>query len=86
MLESRSLKSVADAMRIYMDLCCWNRPFDDQSQDRVYMESKAILSILARCASGEWELFGSDALEVEMSKSQDSERLAKVQALYSGNL
>jgi len=50
------------------------------------MESKAILSILARCASGEWELFGSDALEVEMSKSQDSERLAKVQALYSGNL
>ena len=69
--------------RIYLDLCCLNRPFDEQTQDRVRLETEAVLSILSRCQRGKWELVGSDALEVEMTKSSDLEKLAKVQALYS---
>jgi hypothetical protein len=30
-------------MKIYLDNCCLNRPFDDLSQDRVYLEAEAIL-------------------------------------------
>lgn len=26
-------------MRIYMDACCLNRPFDDQTQDKVRIEA-----------------------------------------------
>ena len=27
--------------RIYLDVCCLNRPFDDQSQDRVRLDAEA---------------------------------------------
>ena len=27
--------------KIYLDTCCLNRPFDDQTQDRVRLEAKA---------------------------------------------
>jgi len=26
-------------MKVYLDACCLNRPFDDQSQDRIRLES-----------------------------------------------
>ena len=32
-------------MRIYLDNCCYNRPFDDQSQIRIVLESQAKLHI-----------------------------------------
>jgi hypothetical protein len=34
--------------RIYLDVCCLNRPFDDQCQERIRLESEAILLILER--------------------------------------
>jgi predicted nucleic acid-binding protein len=30
---------------LYLDLCCYNRPFDDQSQTRVRMETEAKLHL-----------------------------------------
>ena len=32
-------------MKIYLDNCCFNRPFDDQTQERIHLESEAILMI-----------------------------------------
>ena len=32
--------------RIYLDVCCLNRPFDDQAQERVRLESEAVKSVL----------------------------------------
>jgi len=66
-----------------MDLCCLNRPFDDQAQDRVRLESEAILYILSCCESGDWELVGSDVLEIEMARTRDLDKLAKIRDLYS---
>ena len=70
-------------LRIYLDVCCLNRPFDDLSQDRVHFESDAVLTILSRCESGEWLLVSSEVIDLEFSKSPDLERLKKVRALYS---
>ena len=70
-------------MNIYLDVCCLNRPFDDQSQDRIYLEAEAVLTILARCQSGKWTLAGSDVIELELSKLPDPDKLAKVRAVYS---
>ena len=28
-------------MIVYLDNCCYNRPFDDQTQERVHLESEA---------------------------------------------
>ena len=32
-------------MKIYLDNCCFNRPFDDQRQIRIHLESEAKLFI-----------------------------------------
>ncbi|KKM10755.1 hypothetical protein SY88_11725 [Clostridiales bacterium PH28_bin88] len=65
-------------MRIYLDACCLNRPFDDQTQDRIRLESEAVLSILNRCQMGEWQLIGSEALDYEIFKIPDDDRKQKV--------
>ena len=31
-------------MIIYLDNCCYNRPFDDQTQERIHLESEVILT------------------------------------------
>ena len=52
-------------MKLYLDLCCLNRPFDDQSQARVAMESQAVVLILEKIDRGEHDLCNSAALVVE---------------------
>jgi hypothetical protein len=39
-------------MLIYLDLCCFNRPYDDQSQMRVRLETEAKLAIQDKVRSG----------------------------------
>jgi hypothetical protein len=46
-------------MRIYFDVCCLNRPFDDQRRERVRLETEALLIAFDRCTSGEWEWVSS---------------------------
>ena len=70
-------------MRIYMDVCCLNRPFDDLSQDRIYFEAEAVLSIILRCEKGIWTLMESGVIDYELSNISDEERLEHVQTLYS---
>lgn len=70
-------------MKIYMDVCCLNRPFDDSIEERVKMEAAAVLSILQYCRRGKWELAASDIIDKELSKSRNLEKLTKVRALYS---
>lgn len=58
-------------VKIYMDVCCLNRPFDNQNQDRIRIESEAIMSILFHCQQGDWELVGSEIIDLELSKLQN---------------
>lgn len=69
-------------MRIYLDVCCLNRPFDDQSHDRIRIESEAVLAILNRCQQ-DWTLAGSEAIDYEISKIPDDERKTGVKILAS---
>ena len=70
-------------MRVYLDVCCLNRPFDDLTQERVQFESDAVLAILARCQAGIWTLVSSEAVELELGKTRNSDKLKKVLALVS---
>ena len=70
-------------MRIYMDCCCLGRPFDDLSQDRIYLEAEAVLSIVSRCEKGEWTMIASGALDFELSRVPDEDLLAQIHAIYS---
>ncbi len=55
-------------MKIYLDNCCYNRPINDQTQERIYLESQAILAILQRGESGIYKIVGSDILELEFEQ------------------
>lgn len=68
-------------MKIYLDVCCLNRPFDDQSQPRVRLEAEAVLSMLKMAGERELELLGSDILDDELSQNPDAERREKLELL-----
>ena len=61
-------------MKVYLDACCLNRPFDDQSQDRIRLESEAIIIILNLLYKGEWKWIGSEALEIEIENNPNIEK------------
>jgi hypothetical protein len=43
-------------MKIYLDNCCYNRPFDDQTQIRIFLEAQAKLHIQSLIVSKKIEL------------------------------
>jgi predicted nucleic acid-binding protein len=53
---------------LYLDLNCFNRPFDDQSQDRIAREAAAVFSVLHRIVDGIDHLAWSAVLEFENSQ------------------
>jgi predicted nucleic acid-binding protein len=60
--------------RIYLDACCLNRPFDDQTQDRVRLEAEAVILILDYADAGEFVWVSSEALDFELSRGRDRVR------------
>ena len=61
-------------MRIYLDLCCFNRPFDDQSQTRVRVETDAKLELQTHVSTGKVELIWSYVLDYENAQNPFAER------------
>lgn len=69
-------------MRLYFDCCCYNRPFDDQSQNRIHDESEAVLSLINRCQKDNLgTVLGSTILKMEIDRISDPAKKAKVSAL-----
>ena len=61
-------------MRVYLDNCCYNRPFDGQSDFRVAIETLAKLLIQSQMRSGVIEYAWSDVLDYEISQSKMLDR------------
>ena len=64
-------------MRVYLDMCCLKRPFDDQSQPRIHLESEAVLALLG-APQEKVEFWRSAALELENNQNPLPQRAAKV--------
>ena len=69
--------------RIYLDVCCLNRPFDDQTQARIRLEAEAVLIILGQCEAGQWEWIASEVVDTEVGRIPNPERRRRVQLLIS---
>ena len=61
-------------MRVYLDNCCFNRPFDDQRQIRVRLEAEATLCIVDCIRRGVFELVWSYMLDFENAANPFDER------------
>lgn len=60
-----------EIIKIYLDCCSMQRPFDDKSQPRVAVEAEAILVVLSLCESNCLEIISSDALLLEINRIPD---------------
>lgn len=67
--------------RIYMDVCCWNRPFDDQTQTRIHLEAEAVLAVITQVEQGEHQLLHSEVIDLEIDDTPDSERRQRLRLL-----
>lgn len=66
-------------MKIYLDNCCFNRPFDDQSQLRILLETEAKLNIQENIRLGVFTLIWSYVLDYENSKNPFLERKEQIE-------
>ena len=66
-----------------MDNCCFNRPFDSQTQVRIRLETEAKLRIQERIVIGEIELAWSYILDYENAANPFEERRAAVSSWRS---
>jgi|SRR5581483_7943171 predicted nucleic acid-binding protein len=70
--------------KVYLDVCCLNRPFDDQQQDRVHLEAEAVLLILKRCEAGEWQWISSAVVSYEVENIPNQERRNRIKEILRG--
>jgi len=70
-------------VKIYLDVCCLNRPFDDIQQERIRLEANAVIIILERCEKGELILISSDIIREEILRIPDIEKREAVLELQN---
>lgn len=55
--------------RVYLDTSIYNRPFDDQTQPKIFLESQAVVIILQMIEAEEVKLVSSSVLEYENNQN-----------------
>ena len=82
-------------MKIYLDMCCFNRPYDDQTQARIHLETGAKLLLQQKIKDAECDLIWSSVLDFECHNNPFNERrhaimqwrrLAKANVLVSAEI
>ena len=71
-------------MRVYLDNCCSNRPFDEQAQLRGVLETLAKLNIQQQMRDGVLEYVWSSVLDFEISKSRFLDRSLQIMPWAKG--
>ncbi len=66
-------------MRVYLDNCAFNRPFDDQSHIRIRLEAEAKLYVQENIKSRKIELVWSYILDVENDNNPFSEKRSAIE-------
>ena len=57
--------------RIYLDVCCLNRPYDDLRPQRVRQESDAVLAIIERIEGGDDIWMAGNVVIAEIERGPD---------------
>ncbi len=73
-------------MKIYLDNCCFNRPYDDQAQIRISLETQAKLYIQELVKNKKLDLVTSYVLWYENSRTHMRQREWRSVSLYRGTV
>jgi hypothetical protein len=66
-------------LRLYLDNCCFNRPFDDQNQLKIKLETEAKLFIQQGILTGKFDLVWSYILEFENNQNRFDDKRSVIQ-------
>ena len=66
-------------MRIYLDTCCYNRPFDDNTQMNINLEAISVLYIQEKVKEGLYELVWSFILDYENNINPSTDNRHNIQ-------
>ncbi len=69
-------------IKLYIDLCVYNRPFDYQGQKRIALETSIFIYILEKIEKGAHILVVSEALVYENSKNPNEQRKTRVASYF----
>lgn len=67
--------------KLYLDNCCFNRPFDDQSQLTVRLKTEAVLFIQNQIRAGAVDLAWSSILDFEIDRNPFESRKETIRRL-----
>lgn len=70
-------------IKVYLDTCCYNRPYDDQTQLRINLEAQAKLFIQKQIIDGKLELIYSFISVYENSQNPFSIRKNTISDFFS---
>jgi len=70
-------------MKIYMDVCCLFRPFDEnRAQDRIRNEAEAVSTIVELCKQHGWEMLDSEMIAFEMANATSAKTAEQVMDFF----
>jgi predicted nucleic acid-binding protein len=67
--------------KLYLDVCCYNRPFDDQRADTIRLEAEAVIRIINHVQMNEYEVVGSEVIDYEIELMDNPLKKGKVKEL-----
>ena len=77
------MQSYQHNRKIYLDTCCFNRPFDVQTQTRVRREAEAVEIILEYFDMGYWQWLASSVNADEIDRITEPVKHTRVKTLLS---
>ena len=72
-----------NSIKVYLDTCCYNRPYDDQTQLRINLEAQTKLFIQKQIVDGKLELIYSFISVYENSQNPYSIRKNAISDFFS---
>jgi predicted nucleic acid-binding protein len=70
-------------IKVYLDICVYNRPFDDQTNEHIFIEARAFSVVIKWIEEGKVTSINSDALEYENHLTSNIDRRLRVRTFLS---
>ena len=82
-VEVQRMQAMLKQWKIYLDNCCLSRPFDDQTQPRIRLETEAIVLIIEHFCAGQWQWISSEVSTFEADQNLDLRQRLQVKFLLN---
>lgn len=71
-------------LKLYLDNCCYNRPFDDLRQEKIKLEAGAIETIIDMYLNKKIKIYTSRAIDYEIDNISNGNKKRQIEDLYDG--